>query len=376
MRTEDLLTGTWRIPVFTLTGFLGSGKTSLLVRLLREPPMARTAIIVNEFGDAGIDQLTLRQVDDNVRLLEHGCLCCTTRADLLETLRGLYIDRLRSDGEPFERIVIETSGMADPIPVLHTLMVDPLLQERFACRGTLVTVDLLQPVERLLERAEGARQAAAADTFVFTKHDLPGACPPRAARQALRRVNPDADVCTNGDAEVATLAATLAAERLDTARPRHPPTEWMLDTLARARSVATAVQPAEEGTLRPVHRPSPVESFVLRTEQPIAAAAMSGWLQRLVADNASRLLRLKGVVEVLEQADLVVVHAVRHLFHPVTSLARPPGDPGGMRLVLIIDNPQRLPRRQLGIDVLGPSLFERCEAGAAAPITAFDVAPA
>lgn len=370
MQNADLLRGNWRIPVFTLTGFLGSGKTSLLVRLLHQTAMARTAVVVNEFGDVGIDQLTLRQVGDNVRLLEHGCLCCTTRDDLLETLRGLYVDRLNGEVEPFERVIIETSGMADPIPVIHTLMVDPLLQERYAHRGTLVTVDLTQPAGALLARTEGARQVAAADAFVLTKGDLPGALPPLEMSQWLRRVNPDASARAIDDAVVVELASSLSEERLDSVMPSSDPTAWMLDALARARRHTRAEPVDGLGGRRGVHRPSPVESFVVRLDHPVPVMQVSAWLERLVARNASRLLRLKGVVEVAEQSDPIVVHAVRNLFHPSTTLARKPGDPPGTRLVLIVDNPDRLDRRLLGTDVLGASLFEIGETGA--PVTISD----
>lgn len=372
MRNDELLAGRWRIPVFTLTGFLGSGKTSLLVRLLREPGMARTAIVVNEFGDVGIDQLTLREVGDNVRLLEHGCLCCTTRDDLLETLRGLYVDRLSGEVEPFERVLIETSGMADPIPVIHTLMVDPLLQERFAHRGTIVAVDLTQPLETLLARNEGARQVAAADAFVMTKRDLPDAADPDGTVRALGRVNPDATATCNGDADVARLAQAICEARLDEAAPRRSPTTWLLDTVARARDATGAEEHAPAQALRAVHRPSPVESFVLVAEGPAPAAEVSDRLQRLVARNASRLLRLKGIVEIAEQPDPVVVHAVRNLFQPGTTVRRRPEDRPGSRLVLIVDNPGRLHRSALGAEVLGPALFEASEAGLPVPIAALE----
>ncbi len=372
MRNDELLAGRWRIPVFTLTGFLGSGKTSLLVRLLRQPGLARTAIVVNEFGDVGIDQLTLREVGDDVRLLENGCLCCTTRDDLLETLRGLYVDRLSGDVEPFERVLIETSGMADPIPVVHTLMVDPLLQERFVHRGTIVAVDLTQPLDALFARNEGARQVAAADAFVMTKRDLPEAADPDAIARGLRRVNPDATASCNDDAGVTDVAGAIAGERLDAVAAGRSPTAWMLDTIARAREASGAQDDAGASTPRAAHRPSPVESFVVVAEGPAPAAEVSDRLQRLVARNASRLLRLKGVVEIAEHPDPVVVHAVRNLFQPGATVRRRPEDRPGSRLVLIVDNPGRLPRSALGADVLGATVFEASEAGVPVPIAALE----
>lgn len=372
MRNDELLTGQWRIPVFTLTGFLGSGKTSLLVRLLRRPDMARTAVVVNEFGDVGIDQLTLRQVGDNVRLLEHGCLCCTTRDDLLETLRGLYVDRLSGNVKPFDRVLIETSGLADPIPVIHTLMVDPLLCERFVHRGTIATVDLTQPLDVLFARNEGARQAAAADAFVLTKRDLPDAAESDETARSLRRMNPDASATCNTDHDVAALASAIAGEWLDGGSTCRSPTEWMLQTIARARVVGGTERGGTRPEFRAEHRPSPVESFVVVAEGPTPIAAVSEWLQRLVTRNASRLLRLKGIVEVSEQRDPVVVHAVRTLFHPAATVQRRPEDRPGSRLVLIVDNPGRLRRCSLGAEVLGRAVFEACESGVPVSIASMD----
>ena len=363
MSNDALLAGGWRIPVFTLTGFLGSGKTSLLVRLMREPSMARTALVVNEFGDVGIDQLTLRQVDANVRLLEHGCLCCTTREDLLETLRGLYVDRLRGVVPPFDRVIVETSGLADPIPVIHTLLVDPLLQERYASRGTVTAFDLTQPLDAVLARVEGARQVAAADAFVLTKGDLPGALGPSEVIASLRRLNPDAIAFSNDDDAVRALASCIAAESLDAARPVLEPTAWMLGAIARARGPGRDERDADVALPGRAHRPSPVASFVVRSDRPIPVATASAWIERVVARNASRLLRLKGVVEIAEQDDPIVVHAVRHLFHPATTLPRRADDPRGTRLVLIVDNPGRLSRDALGAVVLGAALHAACERG-------------
>ncbi len=356
MRSDELLTGK-RIPVYTLTGFLGSGKTSLLTRLLEHPLMARTAVIVNEFGDVGLDQLTIRQVDEQVRLLAHGCVCCLARDDLLETLRSLYADQLKEGVEVCDRVIIETSGMADPIPVVHTMLADPLLQERFIYRGTVVTIDLLQPADELLARVEGARQVAAADLFVLTKADLAPATAAGEMAPSLQRFNPIAGVLGNEPASLDEIARRIAEERVDCSRATASATGWLLAALGRAGRGEQSKGNEPFSARRIEHHRSPVESFVLRLEVPVQWPEFTAWLQRLLAHNQARLLRLKGVVEVEGEPEPVIVQAVRQLFHPCSPLPRRPGDEQGSRLVLIVDNPRRLARRALGVATLGEDIF-------------------
>lgn len=366
MRSDELLTGR-RIPVYTLTGFLGSGKTSFLTRLLEHPRMARTAVIVNEFGDVGLDQLTIRQVDEQVRLLAHGCLCCLARDDLLETLRTLYADQLKEGIEVCDRVIIETSGMADPIPVVHTMLADPLLQERFIYRGTLVTVDLLQPADGLLARVEGARQVAAADLFVLTKADLAPASAAGGMRPTLQRLNPIADVLGNEPAALDEIALRIAAEQVDCSSDPLGATDWLLAALGRAGRAdkKNGNQPFRRNRI--AHERSPVESYVLRLEEAVRWPEFTAWLQRLLSHNQERLLRLKGVVEVDREPEPIVVQAVRQLFHPCYPLPRRPGDERGSRLVLIVDNQERSTRRDLGVATLGAEIF--CASDRAEPTT-------
>jgi G3E family GTPase len=353
-----------RIPVFVLTGFLGSGKTSLLVRMLRHTAMARTAVLVNEFGEVGIDQLTIRQVDERVRLLSDGCVCCTLRDDLIDALRGLYIDVLEGRLEPFERVVVETSGIADPCPIAQTLLVDALVRERFAYAGAIVTVDALESPLRWLERPEGALQAAIADAYVLTKADLAGPEAKVAIAAALREVHPDAPLVGNDAADVEELVKLVAEGRLAAPAPSPAAIAPRLD--ASARFVSKGVDTPRRRTPRAAgHRLSPVETFVLRFETPLPWETLAGWMERTAARLGPRLLRIKGVVDVDGQPDLVVVHAIRHLFHPADPLPRTAGGAQGTRIVIIVDNPQRQPRNDVGRDLLGAELYAAaatCEA--------------
>src|SRR5215472_7744551 len=183
-----------RIPVTLLTGFLGSGKTTILNHVLKQPAMAATAVIVNEFGEVGIDHLLVEKATDDVVLMQSGCLCCTIRGDIADTLVNLFVDRAKGRIPGFERVVIETTGLADPAPILHALMQDPIVAERYMVDGVVTTVDAVNGMGTLDAQIEAVKQAAVADRLLLTKCDVA----PDAARQGLEArlaaLNPGAPV--------------------------------------------------------------------------------------------------------------------------------------------------------------------------------------
>ena len=181
-----------RLPILVLTGFLGSGKTTLLSKLLRDPDMANTAVVINEFGDVGLDHMLVESSDEDTILMDSGCLCCTIRGDLVDTLRGLFRKRVTGDVPEFDRLVIETTGLADPAPILHTLMNDPLICARYRLDGVLTTVDALHGLSQLDAQFESVKQAAVADRILITKTDLASATDVEALRARLRGINPAA----------------------------------------------------------------------------------------------------------------------------------------------------------------------------------------
>lgn len=322
-----------KIPVSLITGFLGSGKTTLLNALLRHPGMGETAVIVNEFGEIGIDHLLIETALDDAVLLKSGCVCCTMRGDLVDTLAGLLERRERGESPPFRRVLIETTGLADPAPVLHTLVANPEATRGYRLGHVLATVDAVNALDQLVRYYESAKQAALADRLVLTKTDL--ASPQQAARVTARlaALNPAAPVvrAIDGDADPRLLfPPTSGAERAAPAEVE----AWL--AAAGLGSHAHA-----EGDFDHCHG---IDSFCLVHDRPIAWPALKAWLEALASLRGPNLLRLKGIVDVAGRAGPVVIQAVQHILHPPRELARWPGEDRRSRLVCIVRD---LPRAAL-----------------------------
>src|SRR5690349_18100912 len=182
------------IPVTLLTGFLGSGKTTVLNHVLKQPDMAATAVVVNEFGEIGLDHLLVERSSENVILLNSGCLCCTVRGDIVDTLTNLFVDRVKGKVPYFTRIAIETTGLADPAPILHTLMTDPIVAARYMLDGVVTTVDAVNGAGTLDKQPEAVKQAAVADRLLLTKVDLADSAVRQAIEARLEALNPSATI--------------------------------------------------------------------------------------------------------------------------------------------------------------------------------------
>ncbi|WP_158812638.1 GTP-binding protein [Methylocapsa sp. S129] len=330
------------IPVSVVTGFLGAGKTSLLNRLLREPELADTLVIINEWGEIGLDHLLIERVDGDVILLSSGCLCCSLRGDLVDALHDLAARRDAGRIAPFNRIVIETSGIADPAPVLRAIMADPELALRYRLAGVVTLVDAVNGAATLQNIGESMRQVALADRLAVTKSDLLAAAdrPDRlkALTKSLRALNPVAPILdiAAGEFRAADLIALDPFEGVsDLASGREQPP---VDPHATAQSADTfGVNAPGAGR----HSPS-IGAYSLRLPDPIGAAAFALFLDLLCATLGPRLLRVKGLVALAEHpAEPLVIHGVQHIFHPPRRLKGWPDEDRATRIVVVVDGLER-----------------------------------
>jgi G3E family GTPase len=320
-----------KLPVTVITGFLGSGKSTLVKRLLTHPEMNRVAVIVNEFGAVGIDNELIAEVSENMTLLSNGCLCCTVRTDLEETLRELFIKRRAGEIIDFTRVLIETSGMADPTPVMHTLITDGMVFSRYRLDGVVTLIDAVNGPGQLADFGEAAKQVAVADRLLITKTDLTSSDELKALRADLAAANPYAAIHTvvNGEIDPALLVDVIPA------RPRVAQIDsWLF---------GDAPAPGEEGAaylgnrLRANHTAN-VVSFVLAFDQPFTWEAFSAVTQLLTSLRGPDLLRVKGLVNIAGETGPVVIQGAQHLFHPPVTLAAWPGEDRRSRIVFITRN--------------------------------------
>jgi G3E family GTPase len=313
------------LPVTLLTGFLGSGKTTVLNHLLRQPGLARTAVIINELGEIGIDHDLVETATEDFVLLKSGCVCCSVRSDLIDTLRDLFLKRVRGQIAEFDRVVIETTGLADPAPILHTLTGDPLVTARYRLDGVIATVDGVNGGDTLDRAFEAVKQAAIADRILLTKTDVAEAEAAGRLMERLRALNPAAPVIpvVNGVADPADLfdigLYDSATKSLDVQR-------WLNEEAFASRHDHNAELSRHDNSIR---------SFVFTLDHPIASAALTRWLEMLVAFQGPDLLRVKGLVNVAERAGPAVIQGVQHIFDLPIELPAWPSDDRRTRIVFI-----------------------------------------
>jgi len=366
-----------RIPVSVITGFLGAGKSTLLNRLLRHPDMGETAVIVNEFGEIGLDHALIASSKEDTILLSSGCLCCTVRGDLVNTFRDLTARRDAGEIKPFKRVVIETTGLADPAPVLHTLMSDPVVAERCRLESVVTLVDAVNGDGTLNHHTEAVKQAAVADRLVLTKVDLAEQKAVQQLRHRLQHLNPGAPVFT-------AIGGDIAPNQLFNAGLYDPKTKTFdVQNWLRAEAYGDnhhhhdhdhahdhdhhhdhdhdhghshhdhaehdhAHFQTADGKLDVNRHDASIQSFCLTFDNPFEWNTLATWLDLLAAYRGDNLLRVKGLVNVTGVDRPVVIHGVQHLFHPPATIPAWPDDNRQSRIVFIT--------RDLGREVIEQTL--------------------
>jgi G3E family GTPase len=315
------------IGVLVLTGFLGSGKTTLLRHLLGQREFSRTAVIINEFGEIGLDHELVEASADSFIELATGCLCCRLRSDLAETIDDMLERRDRGKVPPFTRVVIETSGLADPAPILQTLMADPDIAGRLALSGVVTTVDAVNGESTLNREQISVKQVALADRLVLTKSDLAGASEPPVLDR-LAELNATAPVAFAHHGRVDPRVFDADA----------------FDPRAKSLDINSWLGRAAEGHEHAHARHDPeIRTYAILRHAPIRAVTLTLLLETLAEHCGADLLRLKGIVNIAESPERpAVIHGVQHVFHPPAWLARWPSDDRRSRIVFIT---RRIPRR-------------------------------
>ena len=333
-------------PVTLLTGFLGSGKTTLLNRLLHHPSMQETAVLINEYGAVSIDHLLVREASENIMVMSNGCICCSVAGDMVQALRDLYFKRANGEVPDFKRVVIETTGLADPAPIMHTLIEMPLVAARYSFSGIVTTVDAAYGEQQLNDHFESVKQAAVADRIVLTKTDTVARENVDQLRARLLALNPGADVFE-------AVAGAIEPEKLfDTGL--YQPSRKTPDVQRWLRAEAyRPVQPggtflASPKTAPPRHD-ARIRAFVITFSEPLGWQALVDALEMLTSYRGENLLRIKGIVNVAGEQLPRVIHAVQHTIYPAATLSAWPDAERNTKLVFITrDIDEEFIRQTLG----------------------------
>jgi G3E family GTPase len=329
------------IPITVITGFLGSGKTTLLSKLLRHPGMDKAAVIINEFGEVGLDHELVEKSAEEPILMESGCLCCTLRTDLVETLHDLFGRRSRGEVPEFDRVVIETTGLADPAPIVHTLIADPLIGRCFHLDSVITTVDAATGGQTLDNHEESVRQAAVADRLLVTKTDIASAEAISVLDERLNAINPGADRFRVLDGEIEPgrlFGAGLYDPESKTADVQRWLNEEAYSDKAEDDGHDHGHEHHEHGHDHHHHdhdHHDGIHAFCLYKEEKMPWESWVGFLQSLIDARGADMLRIKGILNVDGLDQPVAVHGVQHVFHPPAILEAWPSDDQRSRLVFI-----------------------------------------
>jgi G3E family GTPase len=319
-------------PLFVVTGFLGSGKTTLLNRMLRHPSLKDAAVLVNEFGDVGLDHFLVEKMDENTVLLESGCLCCTIRDDLKQAIIDLNSKRERGEVPRYKRMIIETTGLADPSPIIFTLNSDTVIKHHYRLGTIITTVDAVNGLRQLKRHAESVKQASVADRIVLTKTDIAEPSEVERLKAKLTRLNPSAELIEAVDGEV-DVKRLLRADIYDPATKGAEVRRWLEEE---------AHAPHDHAHSRDVNRHDEhIRTFTLTFGEALDWTAFGIWLTMLLHAHGERVLRVKGILNVKGVDAPVVINGVQHVVHPPMHLKAWPDADRRSKIVFIVDDIDR-----------------------------------
>ena len=319
-----------KLPVTVISGFLGSGKTTLISKLVRHPGMNRVAVVINEIGEIGIDHDLVSMSSESVSLLANGCLCCSVRSDLQETLRALYNDRRAGRIPDFDRIVLETTGLADPASVIQTLITDTMLVAQFRFDGLVTLVDAVNGSSTLDQQSESVKQVGLADKILITKTDLAEERVISALKETITSLNP------NAEQQCVTQGLVNPEEILDLGLSSRKSSEAYQRLFSGLSTTETEDLDKKQGRylgLSQRSHPSGIETFSLVFKEPFQWDSFSAATELLTDLRGADLLRVKGIINV--DGRPLFIQGVQHIFHPPVELDAWPSENRDSRLVFI-----------------------------------------
>ena len=343
-------------PVSVITGFLGSGKTTLLSRLLADSRLSKAAVIINEFGEVGLDHLLVTAPREDVTLLSSGCLCCSIRGDLINTLTQLFNERARGEIPDFDRVLVETTGLADPAPVLLTVSADDRLSEVFHIERVITTVDAVHGIGQLDSQPESVKQACVADILLLTKTDIAALDDVAALRARLKRLNP---IAHTQDVVRGAIDPDLL---FNIAAPGTPRLRDFSDLVGQIDKHAGHHHNHADHHGAGTH--GDIRSFSVIRDGKATFAGLEVWMGMLGEVRGPDLLRIKGIVNVGGRP--IVIQAVQHMFHPLRELPDWPDDDRRSRLVFIVRNISRA-QIERTLDALSLDITPRLDAASINP---------